>query len=68
MESRFGSRRKGPSMRPILGAAAGAFLLGASIVGYFYWRDAWGEEPVALVSDTSATEAAADLPALTDAD
>ncbi|MBO6944116.1 MAG: hypothetical protein JJ852_00865 [Altererythrobacter sp.] len=64
MDSRFGSRRKGPSMRPIFGAAAGAFLLGASIVGYFYWRDMQDEEPVAL-SDGMA-DADSDLPALVD--
>jgi len=62
MESRFGSRRKRPSLRPVLGAATGAFLLGASLVGYFYWRDAQKQEPVALTSD--AAEAVADPPAV----
>ncbi len=38
MESRFGSRRKKPSMQPIIGAAVASFLLGGSIVGYFAWR------------------------------
>lgn len=39
MESKFGSRRQKPSKRPVFAAATLAFLLGASAVGYFYWRD-----------------------------
>ena len=62
MESRFGSRRTRPSKGPIFGAAAAAFLLGASIVGYFYWQDAQVEEPLALTDETD--EAAADLTAI----
>ena len=33
MESRFGSRRKSPSVRPIIGAALASFALGAAAVG-----------------------------------
>ena len=55
MESRFGSRRKKPSMRLVAGAAAVAFLLGGSIVGYFYWRDGEAQQPVALADETTAS-------------
>lgn len=44
MESRFGSRRKRPSMRAVLGAAVVSFLLGAALVGYYFWP--FGEEQV----------------------
>jgi hypothetical protein len=56
MESRFGSRRKGPSMRPIFGAAAASFLLGASLVGYYYWSgDA--EEPAEVTEQVAVADA-----------
>ena len=45
-----------------MGAAAAAFLLGASIVGYFYWRDSEVQQPVGLANDVD--EAEADLPVL----
>lgn len=38
MESRFGSRRKTASLKPIVGAAIASFLLGAAVVGYLTWR------------------------------
>lgn len=41
-------------MKPILGAAAAAFLLGASLVGYFYWRDTEAQAPVALTDGADA--------------
>lgn len=41
-------------MKPILGAAAAAFLLGASLVGYFYWRDTEAQAPVALIDGADA--------------
>ncbi len=56
MESRFGSRRKGPSMRPILGAAAASFLLGAAVVGYLFWPDSEAEQPVEEVAQEPLTE------------
>lgn len=64
MESRFGSRRTKPSKGPIFGAAAAAFLLGVSIVGYFYWQDSRVEEPVALTNE--GDEGQADLPSIAD--
>lgn len=64
MESRFGSRRTKPSKGPIFGAVAAAFLLGASIVGIFYWQDTKEEEPVALSNE--AGQAQANLPAIAD--
>lgn len=57
MESRFGSRRKPSMMRPILGVAGGSFLLGAAIVGYFFWRGDDAQDPAQL--------AAQDVPAIT---
>ncbi|WFL76443.1 hypothetical protein P7228_10585 [Altererythrobacter arenosus] len=60
MESRFGSRRKSPSMQPIIGAAVASFLLGGAIVGYFAWRSGDTEEPVAIAAPTSGV--ASDAP------
>lgn len=48
MESRFGSRRRSPSMKPILGAATASFLLGAAVVGYMFWPWSEGEETAAV--------------------
>lgn len=67
MESRFGSRRKGPSLRPILGAAAASFLIGASLVGYYFWTAEEEEPPAALaapeqVADTDLPDADAESP------
>ena len=49
MESRFGSRRKASSMRPVLGAAAASFIIGGSLVGYYFWTGE-EEEPAAAVA------------------
>lgn len=38
MESRFGSRRKTGTVKPILMVALGSFLLGGSGVGYYMWH------------------------------
>ena len=64
MESRFGSRRTKPSKGPIFGAVTAAFILGASVVGYFYWQDTQEEGQVALSNE--AGQAQADLPAIAD--
>lgn len=57
MESRFGSRRKGPSMRLILAAAAASFLLGAAAVAYFFWSGQQAEEPAQLASEAVVGDA-----------
>lgn len=55
MESRFGSRRKRASLRPILGAAAASFVLGAAAVAYFLWPiGGEGDAPAQLASDVAA--------------
>lgn len=49
MESKFGSRRKAASKNGIVIASLASFLLGALVVGYYWWnRDA--AEPVAVSS------------------
>lgn len=50
MESRFGSRRKASSMQPILGAVIASFLLGAAVVGYYFWQSR--DEPQAALAST----------------
>ncbi|QIG54961.1 hypothetical protein G6N82_13110 [Altererythrobacter sp. BO-6] len=55
MESRFGSRRKRASLRPILGAAAASFVLGAAAVAYFLWPiGGESDAPAQLASDVAA--------------
>lgn len=57
MESRFGSRRKGPSLRPVLGAAAASFVMGAAAVGYFFWPGDETTDPAQIASsETSVTD------------
>lgn len=58
MESRFGSRRKTGTMRPILGAVLASFLLGALVVAYYYWKSDGSEEPAALASSAPAPSGA----------
>lgn len=48
MESRFGSRRKTGSVRPVLGAVLASFLLGALAVGYYFWSSDEAEDSSAL--------------------
>ena len=48
MESRFGSRRKSPSVRPIIGAALASFALGAAAVGYYFWQADDKQDPAAV--------------------
>ncbi len=57
MESRFGSRRKTGSMGPMIGAVFASFLLGAALVGYFYWKSSEEVDPAALAApDVTATD------------
>ena len=56
MESRFGSRRKAPSMRPVLGAAAASFIIGASLVGYYFWTSEEQEPAAAVAALDEATD------------
>lgn len=58
MESRFGSRRKTGSMRPILGAVLASFLLGALAVGYFYWRSSETDGSVEVAAPEPSSTAA----------
>lgn len=58
MESRFGSRRKKPSLQPILGAAAASFLLGAAVVGYFFWNSQGETDQAALSAPAGASPSA----------
>jgi len=58
MESRFGSRRKTGSIRPILGAVLASFLLGALVVGYYFWKSGDADDPVSLAAPDSSPTAA----------
>ncbi|MEM7688904.1 MAG: hypothetical protein AAF291_07760 [Pseudomonadota bacterium] len=44
MESKYGSRRKNPSLKGPLLASAASFLLGGAAVGYYFWSEAQGED------------------------
>ena len=57
MESKYGSRRKSPSLRGPLIASTASFLLGGAIVGYFLWNSSEGTETeqAALTQGTDAT-------------
>jgi len=58
MESKYGSRRKTGSTKAILGVALSSFLLGAVLVGYFYWyADDTPQQTAQLASETPADEA-----------
>ncbi len=58
MESKYGSRRKTGSNKAILGVALSSFLLGAALVGYFYWFNDDADEQIAQVAqDVPAVEA-----------
>ncbi len=58
MESKYGSRRKTGSNKAILGVALSSFLLGAVLVGYFYWFNDDTDEQIAQVTqDVPAVEA-----------
>src|SRR3546814_5974957 len=65
MESKFGSRRKAGSTQAIFGVVLSSLLLGALLVGYFfYWRGddtaaQGGPQAIAAAQDGSADGAAA---------
>ena len=59
MESKYGSRRKPPSLKGPLLASAASFLLGGAAVGYLLW-DTSGSDDVA--SDESVQSAATTAP------
>ncbi len=58
MESKYGSRRKSGSSKAILGVALSAFLFGALVAGYLFWKsDDVAQQPAALASQSAAIEA-----------
>jgi len=75
MESKFGSRRKAASKNGIIIASLASFVLGAGVVGYYWWnRDA--DEPMMVASaiigdsptDVAGDESAIEAPASTTTD
>mgnify|MGYP002784859659 CR=1 FL=1 len=59
MESQFGSRRTGPSLRGIVVAATASFLLGAAAVGYYVWSSGDGAGPAGLLTGGDSSRDAA---------
>lgn len=53
MESKYGSRRKAPSLRGPLLASAASFVLGGAVVGYFLWSND-GKDPEDIAGPASA--------------
>ena len=64
MESKYGSRRKPPSMKGPLIASAASFLLGGALVGYVYYYNTSEDDAEVAAVETTGPVAPSPTPAL----